>query len=45
MATIADAITSLLGDADKRRQLSENARATDYGNASQADKLYRMIEG
>ena len=42
---IADAITSLLGDADKRRQLSENARATDYGNASEAEKIYRMIEG
>ena len=42
---IADAIESLLGDEDKRRQLSENARSTDYGNASQAEKIYRMIEG
>lgn len=42
---IADAIVSLLGDEDKRRQLSENARSTDYGNAAEAEKIYRMIEG
>ena len=42
---IADAIVSLLGDEEKRIQLSENARATDYSNASEADKIYRMIEG
>jgi glycosyltransferase involved in cell wall biosynthesis len=42
---IADAIVSLLGDENKRRQLSENARSTDYGNASEAEKIYRMIEG
>lgn len=42
---IADAIESLLRDAEKRRQLSANARATDYGNASEAEKIYRMIEG
>ena len=41
---IADAIESLLGDEEKRRQLSENARASDYGNASEAEKIYRMIE-
>ena len=42
---IADAIVSLLDDENKRRLLSENARATDYGNASEAEKIYRMIEG
>lgn len=41
---IADAIEALLGDDAKRRELSENARATDYGNASEAEKIYRMIE-
>ncbi len=42
---IADAIESLLADEDRRRTLSENARAADYGNASETEKIYRMIEG
>ena len=40
---IADAIESLLKDDDKRRTLCENARATDYGNAEEVNKIYRMI--
>ena len=42
---IADAIENLLRDENKRSALSENARATEYGNADEAEKIYRMIEG
>ena len=42
---IADAIVSLLADADKRGMLSENTRTTDYGNTTEVQKIYRMIEG
>ncbi len=42
---VADAIASLLDDEEKRNRLCENTRTTDYSNASEAEKIYRMIEG
>ena len=44
-AAIADAIEALLRDEDKRRTLSANTRTVDYSNASEVQKIYRMIEG
>lgn len=42
---LAEAIRSLLEDADRRAYLAANAQAFDYGNADEAEKIYRMIEG
>lgn len=43
--SIADAIVSLLSDAQTCEKLCANMRATDYSNASEVEKIYRMIEG
>lgn len=40
---IADGIEKLIKDENERKRLSQNAYSTDYGNASEIQKIYDLI--